>query len=191
MIIIIARYNENIDWAYQFPNILIYNKGLKLNNNFKNEILLNNVGREGHTYYKYIYDNYENLEDYTIFLQGNPFDHSPNIINNLYYYITNSDVNINFEFLSETIITSTFNLESLIHNQCNNINETFKKIFNIEKSNFQFNFGIGAQFIVSKKAILKNSKDFYLNIINILEKDINPNEGYDIERFHKLIFTEF
>ena len=25
------------------------------------KILLNNVGREGHTYYKHIYDNYDNL----------------------------------------------------------------------------------------------------------------------------------
>jgi len=29
---------------------------------------LDNVGREGHTYYKYICDNYDNLTDYTIFL---------------------------------------------------------------------------------------------------------------------------
>jgi hypothetical protein len=187
MIIIVARYNENIDWTIQFPNVLIYNKGLKLN--IENEILLDNFGREGHTYYKYIYDNYENLEDYTIFLQGNPFDHAPNIINNLYYYLTKLELDINFEFLSEKIITTTFNLESLIHGPCYNIHNTFKKIFNIDKSNFQFNFGAGAQFIVSKEAILKNSKDFYLNIIKILEKDISPDEGYDIERFHKLIFT--
>ena len=32
---------------------------------------------------------FDNLEDYTIFLQGNPFDHSPNIISNLNYYINN------------------------------------------------------------------------------------------------------
>ena len=46
--------------------------------------MLDNVGREGHTYYKYIVDNYDNLKDYTCFLQGNPFDHSPNIIDNLH-----------------------------------------------------------------------------------------------------------
>jgi hypothetical protein len=31
--------------------------------------------------YKYIYDNYENLPDHVIFLQGYPFDHSPNLMN--------------------------------------------------------------------------------------------------------------
>ena len=52
----------------------------------------------------------------------------------------------------------------------------------------EFTFGAGAQFIVSKNNILKHSKEFYLKIIQMLEKDVNPIEGYVIERFHKLIF---
>jgi len=81
--IVIARYHENIEWSKQFPNVIIYNKGNKLDNDY-NEIMLSNVGKEGHTYYKHICDNYDNLADYTIFLQGTPFDHSPNIISNLH-----------------------------------------------------------------------------------------------------------
>ena len=65
---------------------------------------MNNVGREGHTYYKHIYDNYDNLADYTIFLQGNPFDHSPNIISNLNKYVNNTNLSIDFEFLSEYVL---------------------------------------------------------------------------------------
>ena len=91
MHIIVSRYNENVEWTKQFLNVIIYNKGIPLKDNF-NEILLNNVGREGHTYYKHIYDNYDNLTDYTIFLQGNPFDHSPNIISNLNKYINSTQV---------------------------------------------------------------------------------------------------
>jgi hypothetical protein len=79
--IVVARYNENIEWTKQFNNVIIYNKGESLNES--NEILLPNVGREGHTYYKHIYDNYDTLSEYTIFLQGNPFDHSPNILNDI------------------------------------------------------------------------------------------------------------
>ena len=100
--IIVARYNENIKWTEQFSNVIVYNKGNKLNEDY-NEIVLPNVGREGHTYYKYIYDNYENLGDYTIFLQGNPFDHSPNIISNLNNYVNNKELSIDFEFLSERV----------------------------------------------------------------------------------------
>ena len=80
--IVIARYNENVEWSKQFSNVIIYNKGTPLEGKY-NEIFLNNVGREGHTYYKHIYDNYENLSAYTIFLQANPSLHSPNIISDL------------------------------------------------------------------------------------------------------------
>jgi hypothetical protein len=45
------------------------------------------------------------------------------------------------------------------------------------------------QFIVSKNQILKRPKEFYNNIVQMLEYDINPLEGYDIERFHKYIFN--
>lgn len=75
MIIVIARYNESVEWCNEFKNVIVYNKGEKLKNIKHNVIELKNVGREGHTYYKHIYDNYENLSDYTIFLQGKPFNH--------------------------------------------------------------------------------------------------------------------
>jgi hypothetical protein len=186
MIIIVSRYNEDIEWTKQFKNVIIYNKGTKLDNNY-NEVLLENVGREGHTYYKYICDNYDNLEDYTIFLQRYPFDHSPNIIENL-YKLHNKNLNIDFDFLSERIINSTFNLEYIRNVHCKNIYIDYKRIFDVEPINDQCIFGAGAQFIVSKNKILKNSKEFYENIVKILEYDIDPFEGYNIERFHKYIF---
>ena len=53
----------------------------------------------------------------------------------------------------------------------------------------EFIFGAGAQFIVSKKQILKRPKEFYLKIVEMLQYSINPIEGFVIERFHKLIFS--
>ena len=124
--IIVARYNENVEWTKQFPNVIIYNKGSKLDNNY-NEVFLNNVGREGHTYYKYICDNYDNLAEYTIFLQGRPFDHSPNIIYNLTKYINNinnKELSIDFEFLSEQIYNSSLDIE-VVNWQCKNIHKNW------------------------------------------------------------------
>jgi hypothetical protein len=140
---------------------------------------LNNVGREGHTYYKYICDNYDNLKDYTIFLQGNPFDHSPNLIFNLNKYINNinnKELSIDFEFLSENIIDC--NLSGCSWHCGLPLIDTYEK-----KTNMPFIFGAGAQFIVSKK-----SKEFYFNIVKILENNINPIKGYVVKRFHKTIF---
>jgi hypothetical protein len=185
MLIVVARYNENIEWTKEFPNTLIYNKGddtLDCNN----VITLDNVGREGHTYYKYICDNYDNLEDYTIFLQGYPFDHSPNIIANLNKYVNNKELSINFEFLSEIIIDC--NLSGCTHHADIPLIDTYEKLFDERKTNMEFKFGAGAQFIVSKKCILNRPKIFYSKIVEILQNDVNPIEGYVIERFHKIIF---
>lgn len=186
--IIVARYNENIEWTKIFSNVIIYNKGNKLEDGY-NELFLDNVGREGHTYYKYICDNYDNLEDYSIFLQGNPFDHSPNILYNLSKYINDKELNISFEFLSERIINSSLYLECIRNLECKNIIQDFNSIFNVNYNDHECIFGGGAQFIVSKNKILKNSKEFYENIVKMLEHDINPFEGYNIERFHKYIFN--
>lgn len=184
--IVVARYNEDLEWTKQFSNVIIYNKGTPLTDDF-NSIVLNNVGREGHTYYKHIYDNYDNLTDYIIFLQGEPFYHSPNLISNLNKYINNKDLSINFEFLSEEILNS--NLSGCPCHHGLPLIENYEKIFNEIKYYMEFKFGAGAQFIVSKKQILQRPKEFYLKIVKMLENDIHPIEGYVIERFHSLIFN--
>lgn len=183
--IVVARYNEDIEWTKQFSNVIIYNKGYKLNDGF-NEILLNNVGREGHTYYKYIFDNYDTLPDYTFFVQANPFDHSPCIASNLNRYINDTALNVGFDFLSETILDC--NLSGCIYHSNLPLVDTYEKLFNVKSNNLKFQFGAGAQFIVSKKNILKRPKEFYLKIVEMLQNNINPIEGFVIERFHKLIF---
>jgi len=184
--IVVARYNENLEWTKQFLNVIVYNKGTPLSDNF-NEILLNNVGREGHTYYKHIYDNYDNLTDYTIFLQGNPFDHLPNIIYHLNNYFNNKDLSIDFEFLCQSILNS--NLRKCPHHPRLPLIKTYEMLFDERKEDMEFQFGSGGQFIVSKKKILQRPKEFYLKIVKMLENNINPIEGYVIERFHKLIFN--
>jgi hypothetical protein len=184
--IVVARYNENVEWTKQFLNVIIYNKGPSLIKDTYNEIIINNVGREGHTYYKYIYDNYNNLTDYTIFLQGNPFDHSPNIISNLNKYLNNKLLNIDFEFLSEWIICC--NLNGCNYHKGLPLIETYEKLFNERKEYMEFKFGSGAQFIVSKNKILERPKEFYLKIVEMLGNTTHPIEGFIIERFHSLIF---
>jgi len=57
-----------------------------------------------------------------------------------------------------------------------------------KKEYMEFKFGAGAQFIVSKKCILNKPKVFYSKIVEMLQNDINPIEGFVIERFHKIIF---
>ena len=184
--IIVARYNENIEWTKNFNNVIIYNKGNKLDN-FTNIIELDNVGREGHTYYKYIYDNYDSLPHYVIFLQGHPFNHSPNLYKNLNDIIDENNFKY-FEWLSEYIHKD--NLNGNPNHPGLKIGEYYKKIFKINIQTDYVEFKSGAQFLVSKESILSRTKDFYLNIIKTLDYNINPIEGYCLERLHKYIFTK-
>jgi hypothetical protein len=153
--VVVARYRENVEWTKKFKNVIVYNKGKPLSDDF-NQIVLNNVGREGHTYYKHIYDNYDNLTDYIIFLQGNPFDHSPNIISNLNNYVNNKELSIDFEFLSERVLNC--NLKGCPYHRGLPLIETYEKLFGERNENMNFIFGAGSQFIVSKKKNLTKTE---------------------------------
>jgi hypothetical protein len=80
--IVIARYNESLDWLNKLPKnikITIYNKG---NDNIKFPFIkLPNIGRESHTYIHHIINNYDKLADQTIFCQGDSIFHSPDFLN--------------------------------------------------------------------------------------------------------------
>lgn len=184
--IVVARYMENIEWTKQYPNVIIYNKGPKLQEGF-NEITLKNVGREGHTYYTHICNNYDNLDDYIIFLQGNPYDHSPNLHIRLLEILNMPDHGVSFEYLSRWIINCK--LSGCIYHPGLPMREIYKILFNEDKEDMDFHFGAGAQFIVSKQNILKRPKEFYEKIVELLDNDINPIEGPVIERFHNIIFN--
>ena len=213
--IVIARYNEDISWAKQLEEAIIYNKNDTINiGNIENKndtrdnsdtskdnslsgikgmvIPLPNVGREGHTYYKYIYDNYEDLSDYTMFLQGHPFDHYPNINSHFFEEIRQkikTNKLKNFTPLGNVLYCNINHCK--YHPGILPIKQMYKKVFNQNAFPYmRFKFVQGAQFIVSKKQILKRPKSFYLNIIKILEKEINPIEGFVIERFQKLILCK-
>lgn len=183
MLFIVARYNEDVSWTKNLKNVFICNKGERLEEDY-NQIMMDNVGREGHTYYKYIIDNYDNLDDYIVFLQGNPFDHSPN----LFHIIELLNNNLGFTFLSETLLITNLNAQRLTYEQCSEIENTYNKIFTNNLLNPTIFFGSGAQFAVTKNNILKQSKEFYSKIVDMLQYDINPIEGHHIERFHYHIF---
>jgi hypothetical protein len=78
---VIARYNEPIEWVKDLGfDYIIYNKGEKISPDLidpEKVIEVPNEGREAETYLRYITENYEEIPDLVVFLQGNPFDHFP------------------------------------------------------------------------------------------------------------------
>jgi hypothetical protein len=93
--VVVARYNENIDWlkifdassqfrdarlpASKIPlesksSVVIYNKGRMLGDKYK-VVPMENKGLEVSAYLRYIVDNYEVLPDVVFFCQGAIHDH--------------------------------------------------------------------------------------------------------------------
>jgi len=180
--IVIARYNEPIEWTsgiIKLAKYIIYNKGSKLDYSLP-VIHLPNIGREGHTYLYHIINNYDNLSDYTMFLQGQPFDHTPY----LECILASDEWKKPFHVMS-------CNIFDLIINEKQNpytILELYRTIFNRKTTEFSLWFGAGAQFCVSRATIRTRPKEFYERIYNILTYDVNPIEGHAIERFWPMIF---
>lgn len=211
-------------------DIVIYNKGeenidyikYNLNNlNIKCEIInIPNIGREGSTYIDHIINNYKKLYNYTIFVQAFPFDHCPNIYSKIIDFVNNLE-NINFTFLNNKLLECDFlgrsvqlcevggydylPMVDVYNNLFNNkiiIKTKKKNPFELEDLKGPiFEFGAGAQFIVSKKIIKKKPISFYKKIHNIFKKPIkefngikytiiNPLEGFVIERLWKYIFED-
>ena len=68
---VIARYTEDVSWVRDMGlDAIIYDKS-----GAPAEHALPNVGRESHTYLHHLVTRYDNLADYTVFLQGSCLDH--------------------------------------------------------------------------------------------------------------------
>jgi hypothetical protein len=196
--IIIAKYNEDVSWVDKInknTKITIYRKdGIPEPINNNNTILLENIGREIHSYIHHIFYNYETLSDYLIFSQGNPFDHFENIID-----IVNGDVNNWNEHTSlyydgfwgfhwnsigtmwKMDASKQFNGHSLIcqsngspqiNPQEHNIDldKMWHEIFN-QSTPIEYEFVPGAHFIVTKELVYSRPKSFYNHLLSILKND--------------------
>lgn len=191
---VIARYKEDIDWANGLANdqtcVIIYNKSDKPCVSPHPIVPLTNVGREGHTYAYYIMTHYDVLEEYTVFLQGYPFDHSPHLeqqlrdVNDRIRHETQPD----FEYLSSQVLFS--NLARCPYDITLDMYPAYQKVFGVAgPQGHPFLFGAGAQFVVSKAAIQSRPRAFYENLCSVLDYDVHPVEGFCVERFWHMIFT--
>ena len=194
--IVVARYNENINYLSLFKDIMIvYNKGDTPISSIFNSINLPNVGRESHTYLYHIIQNYDTLANRTLFIQGRIDDHK--LLPIIEYFIPNDFVgkltknNINYikspikhegKYLKELIIGSMKRSKYTPYEWINKIGIDISKIK-------EFDMVWGANFCVSKELIYKKPKAFYEDIIKYVHYHINPEEGHFFERSWYLIFN--
>ena len=111
--IVVARFKEDLEWLNKLieselwiERVIIFNKGPE-NISFSKKALKKieiirkeNIGREGGTYLDYIIENYEVLPDKIWFIQGDPFDHSPDFLNMMTYNVAKLYINRDFQTLT-------------------------------------------------------------------------------------------
>lgn len=144
--VVIARYNESIEWASDL-NAVIYNKGDFL----EGTIPLENIGREAHTFLHHIITRYDELAEYTCFVQGNPFDHYPILKLKLADFTP-----IDILFLGT--LHECDRMGKPDHPDLA-VGKVYDLFFTTPKE--KFTFYAGAQCIVSRDRILKRPKAFY------------------------------
>lgn len=168
--VIVARYNEDLEWIKELNyKVTVYNKNVDDNHLFSNN--LPNVGREGHTFFNHIVNNYNNLPEYLVFVQGNPFDHCSNVI---------SLIN-NFDFKHEFKELGVLHRLTIENESINNYIQDFAKRINISV-NYPIYMVPGAQYIISRRMIKKNTIDFYRKILETLKYEVYPWDGLQVEK---------
>jgi len=186
------KINDKIVLKYKCKN---YKEAEQIYTNYLNNytppkiIEMPNIGREGHTYAHHIIKNYDNLDNYTIFLQGNPFDHTPKL-NKILSKLFENERDYLYKNLSSKVWGCQLDKDQFRKDL--KIKQVYSDLYSLKNpKNFLFKFGAGAQFCVSKKLIVKNNLLFYKKILNYLDKECNPIVGHVIERLWFIFFTKF
>jgi len=171
MKIIVAHYNEDLSWLDKIKtNHIVYSKGFT--NSKYSSYTLPNVGREADTYLYYIVNNYYNLDNDIIFLQGNPFDHCPDVIDVINH--TNDITDVKWLCSNWGPVTKDYqggpgSIPLPLLDLCEKL---FNKKFDNDKT---FTFSPGAQYIVPKKFILNKYLDWWKDCYYIFTEYIETS----------------
>lgn len=201
--IVVAKYKEDISWLSHMDTskLHVYDKSGDTDSPF---IPLENKGREGSTFLGHIIKHYDNLPDYLIVLQGDPFPHMDD-------HIKPSNLQEHIENLVQTNPRSIQPLFCNIHEENIGLypglsyHEYYKFLFDgIPDDNFRF--AAGNQYIIPKKNIQKRPKLFYSFLWHMAVRGdhyqtseahhgiqtLVPSEikGWTLERIFPVIFTD-
>lgn len=78
--VVVCRCGENLDWLRNLPQgvrITVYDKTPPPASRWAEAVPLPNVGREAHAWLHHLVARYDSLAEWTLFAQGRPFDHVP------------------------------------------------------------------------------------------------------------------
>ncbi len=156
--IVVARYTEDLSWLKKVkPPSIVYNKG---DDCVKDAIPLENKGREGDTFLTYILRHYNHLNELTFFIQGNPLEHYPMMVEFLNakeikcpMYLPLGDIHVN-------------NGKGLPHDLGDlRVSDTHIRIFGEDRDLYLF--VAGAQYVVNRNYIKNKPYEWWLGLYDI------------------------
>ncbi len=204
--LIIARYDEDLDWLKEYDDfkIIVYNKGERISSNtFFNVINLENKGRESHTWLYHIVNNYYDLNEINVFLQGkiddlncmaykNPNDYLKKI-NKYGFKVSRYGLLGPFHWDWNVNIDKDIRYKKQWEN--NKISRSSIGFRNFSKKLFPniplfVATSYSGCFAVKKEIIQQHKLVFYEELLDILSQNENPIEGHYMERLWCYIFTK-
>lgn len=164
--LVVARHNEDLAWLKRVPReflITVYDKG----DGSSGGKTLSNEGREAHTYLHHLADRYESLAELTVFVQGHPFDHAPDLHKKLRAYADGSETVADFHWLGFLADTDDPRGRRLFVPWSKNperrelqLEGFHRKLFD-EEGPQAYRFFAGAQFAVTRTAAQSRPRAFY------------------------------
>jgi len=170
--LVVARCVEDLAWLKRVPKefrITIYDKG----DGSTGGVPLKNEGREAHTYLHHLAERYDSLADLTVFVQGHPFDHAPDLHKVLRSLADGSFSVAEFHWLGFLADTDDSRGRRLFVPWSKNperaelpLDEFHQQIFG-QPGPDSYRFFVGAQFIVTRDTAHRRSAAFYENARNL------------------------
>ena len=162
--LVVSVYKEKIEWIIKRQQIVGDREKISAyvksdRNDFKFADKLPNIGRESHTYIYHIIKNYNNLADFTTFVQGGPFFHfhGPDNPNLEFFNFVEQPVH-DYNPLGDFAMTDCFG-RPFSHWDVD-LFPVWDRLF---EGNIPHRFfaNFGAQFIVSRSVIQNRSLEFW------------------------------
>jgi hypothetical protein len=171
--LVVAQYKENVEWAFNpvgvEPHIV------------QKDVDVPNVGREPFSFLWYIISNYHKLEGEYYFVQGNPFDHCPDLLKELELPTTS------FRWLGKGQERYVSDGNGNPHHSGLPVEDVCCRLTNRCGVN-HYNFTPGGQFAVTADIIKKKPLHYYLLAMTIMAENDFKTSPWVFERIWEEVF---
>ena len=164
--LVVARHGEDLAWLKRVPRefqTTVYDKG----DGSSGGIPLGNEGREAQTYLHHLVERYDSLADLTVFVQGHPFDHAPDLHKQLKAYAEGAESVADFYWLGFLADTDDPRGRRLFVPWSKNpereelqLEDFHCELFD-EAGPQDYRFFAGAQFALARTAAHRRPREFY------------------------------